>query len=249
MLKYNGIPFKVDYNDDGSFILKVNPYVVNSKHIIIWEYENDKEMLILYYLVNHIKSKSRNPIHLILPYVPYSEFDYFDSDHIFILKYFCNFINSLNLEKIRILDPYSNVCAALLNNVEISDVMPYINLACEKTHSDNLFVYYPNKRIKNKYYFKLGKNICGEFFENRDVLVITDYINENSLDLGDISQEIKSGGADSVYLYGTHYKYSDKEQKWLNDYNKIFVANLMETETIPTGTNIEVINEINNAIF
>lgn len=248
MLKYNGIPFEPKYKPDGSFDLKVNPYVISSKHIIIWEYENDEEMLVLYYLVNHIKSKSRNPIHLILPYVPYSECDFVDSDHIFILKYFCNFVNSLGLEKIRILDPYSNVCAALLNNVEIIDVMPYINLACEKTHSDHLKVLFLNDRVKNKYYDRIGKNMIYSFnVQPKDeILIVTDYI-YNFREIGEMIKDLINKGVTSIFVYATHIKNFETEYNKgiLENANKFFTPNLIGS----ANNKIETIKEINNANF
>ena len=136
MIKINDKPFDVKYFPDGTQRLMdfdINDYVMPymDGFEITWLYEDDSEMITLFYLVNHIRSHvgiDANYIELILPYVPNSRMDRVKSDkEVFTLKYFCNFINSLNFNWVKVYDTHSYVTDALLNNVVSLDVENVIN--------------------------------------------------------------------------------------------------------------------------
>lgn len=228
MILYNGTPIKTNYNEDGTLKFNINPYIVSSKHIISWYFENNEEILSLYLLVNHVKSKSRNPIHLIMPYIPSSIIDQpEDNANIYTLKYFCNLINSLEFEKVRVLDPHSYVSVALLNNVEVYDIKPYIEAACDKTHSENLRIYFPTEADEIKYSPYVNKTILGRTINKNvgdyDILIITDYINSSNQNLNDIIETLIKNDANKIYLYATHYKLTETNPE--TKITKIFTSN------------------------
>jgi ribose-phosphate pyrophosphokinase len=58
--------------------------------------------------------------HLVVPYLPYARQDRVANiGEALSIKVICNIINSLNINKITILDPHSDVCTALLDNVHV----------------------------------------------------------------------------------------------------------------------------------
>ena len=106
----------------------------NSTTNIVWRYENDSELFVLYCCVRHIRNviNSRQKINLVVSYLPNSRMDRTKKNcEVFTLKYFCEIINSLNFDTVRVLDPHSNVSTALLNNVVVEDVEPYIKAAID----------------------------------------------------------------------------------------------------------------------
>ena len=233
MILYNSLPFNFKHFKDNTLDLTVNPYMVSSKHIIHWYYENNEELLALYYLVKHIKSKSRNPIHLIMPYIPGSIYDKPQTeDNIYTLKYFCEFINSLGLEKIRILDPYSYVSVALLNNAEIFDIQPYITAACDKTLSEDLYIYFPTETEENRYKLYVNKPILGREINHdvagRDILIMMNYAISSDEEIAAIAQKLQERGASNIFLYATHYKHIENKN-YLDIFNKIFTTNSIKT--------------------
>lgn len=91
---------------------------------IDWRYECDEELIELMYIVNHIRQNFANKeINLYLNYVCNSRMDRTKDKckEIFTLKYFCDCINSLKFDKVYVLDPHSDVCVALLNNVIVRE--------------------------------------------------------------------------------------------------------------------------------
>ena len=123
MIKLNGEIIKIDNFPDGTILMKQGLVGGLGTHIE-WRYENDQEFLALIYLVKHLQSKGISRIGLYMPYIPNARMDRIKGENdVFTLKYFCDFINMLNFEKIYVLDAHSNVSLALLNNVvEISPI-------------------------------------------------------------------------------------------------------------------------------
>lgn len=82
---------------------------------IVWNYESDAEMVVLYYITKHLKNAGFI-VSLYMPYIPNARMDRVkNNDEIFTLKYFAEFINSLEFEAVYVRDPHSNVSCALIN--------------------------------------------------------------------------------------------------------------------------------------
>lgn len=86
---------------------------------ITWCYDNDAELFTLISLVGEIRDSSESnqnlKIDLFLPYIPHARQDRKVSDRLFTLKYFAQIINSLNFNKVIVVDPHSDVATALIN--------------------------------------------------------------------------------------------------------------------------------------
>lgn len=115
------------------FIYKSFNFPVGEKHIVIkdpqnipsnveilWEYENDAELMEIMLLSNALQSIGRRINKLEIPYVPYSRQDRINVyGECFSLQLFCKLINSLHCDIVEITDPHSDVTPALINNVQI----------------------------------------------------------------------------------------------------------------------------------
>ena len=130
MITINNTSLEVGHFPDGTQMILHFPYLEpiedeGSKYFNInWKYENDEEMVTLMYVVNHLRTLYGNSIELLLymGYIPNARMDRVKNDcEVFTLKYFCNFINSLNFKKVYVTDPHSNVSTALLNNVVVKE--------------------------------------------------------------------------------------------------------------------------------
>ena len=123
------------------------------KYCIKWLYESDEDYIILKYIVDHIREKSyKAEIQLTMPYVPNARMDRTKSNNeVFTLKYFANFINSLNLDKVVIFDPHSDVTPALINNVDIINPGIMIYKVIDKIKDKQFVVYFPDYGAKKRY--------------------------------------------------------------------------------------------------
>lgn len=273
MIKINYKPFDVKHFPDGTQRLMdfdindyVNPYVDGFE--ITWLYENDSEMITLFYIVNHIRShvgRDANYIELILPYVPNSRMDRVKSNkEVFTLKYFCNFINSLNFNWVNVYDTHSYVTDALLNNVVNLDVERVIHKL--KTKYD--LIYFPDdgamKRYKNYVHdcniiygkkdrdwdtgqikgikiFNEKEELCTEKdIRGKNILMIDDIISYGGT-MYHSANKLKELGANKIDIYASHLENSffDKEKGTLN-------------KIVKFGTNIDsIVNTIytTNSIY
>ena len=125
---------------------------------IIWLYESDEEMVFLMYIVKHFREISENEpkIELIMPYIPNARMDRVkNKNEVFTLKYFAEFINSLNFWKVKVLDPHSDVSLSLINKVYVdeSELAPmlFTILMKIKERDKNLVVYFPDASAKKRY--------------------------------------------------------------------------------------------------
>lgn len=167
MIKVNGFEIKPEYFPDGTrrilnFDENVINWPLNNEIIITWLYENDSEMSMLLFLTQHIKETftTYSRIKLVIPYVPNSRMDRIKSNcEVFTLKYFCDFINYLNFDKVVIFDPHSDVTPALIKKVEIitpnniiSDVLDDIEMTNETpVYKGTTLIYFPDAGAMKRY--------------------------------------------------------------------------------------------------
>lgn len=163
MISVNLQTIEVGHFPDGTqYILDfpvIVPYSSCNKNFnkIYWHYENDEELVTLIYITRHLQEHFPDcGITLLLGFVPNGRMDRVKSEsEVFTLKYFCEVINSLNFDKVIILDPHSNVTPALLNNVEIMNVEPYIGTArltaFSSTPQERCYFYFPDEGSMKRY--------------------------------------------------------------------------------------------------
>ena len=247
MIKINDIPYEVKHFPDGTqriMDLNLIEYKISPFHDfdITWLYENDEEMISLYYIVNHIRSviTSGNYIYLNLPYVPNARMDRIKNDNeVFTLKYFCNFINSLNFDRVTVYDTHSNVTDALLNNISHKpitfelkpyDVIFFPDNGAMKRYADifsdyNYVMYYGNKvrdwntgEIKGLEIFNKNGEKCKEHeLEGKNILMIDDIISYGGT-MYYSAKKLKELSAKKIAIYVSHLENSffDNEKGTLN---------------------------------
>lgn len=235
MIKLNGIIIEQNHFPDHTLFIKPTAYtqLINQFE---WHYENDAELFTLICLRKHYDGAA----HLILPYVPHARMDRVkNSKDVFTLKYFCEVINSLDFQKVKVLDAHSNVSLALLNNVEQMNVMEYIDKALDQVDCGRTCIFYPDEgamkrysdRIPYPYAFGIKKRdwetgkIQGldiqnkELIVGKDILIIDDICSYGGT-FYHSAKALREAGAANVYLYVTHLEESVlKGDLWTEIYN------------------------------
>lgn len=225
MIKLDGNEVRFKKFNDGTLRLKVAPTSLMNSSVITWFYNNDEEMSYLYFLVKHLREKyeiSRMILELL--YIPHARMDRCkEEEECFTLKYFCDFINSLEFNQVRVFDPHSNVAPALIKNVRISRPANEIQHLLQK---------YPNatlafcdeggvkryKDIINDTYFIFGvkerewssQNInslqiigAKHMIAGHDIIIVDDIISRGST-LYLISKQLKDMGCKNIYVWASH---------------------------------------------
>ena len=166
MIKVNNITINQNHFPDGSLMMMDFPHNIIKKdhNIIIWQYESDSELFTLLCVTKHIRkiTKNQSALTLQLPFLAHARMDRTKSDtEVFTLKYFCDFINSLHFNEVVVLDPHSNVSTALLNNLVIEDVSPYIKYVLDdiegvdidggEKYGGTTVIYFPDDGAMKRY--------------------------------------------------------------------------------------------------
>ena len=119
MIKYNNKIIDINHFPDGTLLIK-EEVQLDKPAEIIWHYENNEELIALYFLTKHLRSKGITDISLKLPYIPNARQDRVkQGEDIFTLKYFSEMINDLSFSSVTVLDPHSYVSEALINHIHV----------------------------------------------------------------------------------------------------------------------------------
>lgn len=109
MIKINGKQIELGHFPDGTLLLKSNikELACDDSITIKWNYENNEELVALYFLTNNIKASGFKNIILDMPYIPNARQDRVKNDEdVFTLKYFAQMLNSLSFSEVRVLDAH-----------------------------------------------------------------------------------------------------------------------------------------------
>lgn len=190
---------------------------------ITWCYDSDDEVFSLLAVADRIKTTF--PIvnlELNMPYIPNARMDRVKSkQEVFTLKTFCNLINSVGFSKVRVLDPHSDVSAALINNIEITPTLAR-RVYDFYPQDKNFLVMYPDAGAAKK--FNISKEyIVGNKARDWSTGSIYDYyIIDNGIEVKDrnilivddicsyggtfllAAKALKAMGANEIYLHVDH---------------------------------------------
>lgn len=231
MIRINDKKIDMKHFPDGTMLIK---YLADNESTkITWLYDNDEECIGIYFLVKHLRAHGAKVIELFMPYIPNARMDRIkNSDEVFTLKYFAEFINDLNLDSVEVLDPHSNVSTALIDNVSIIEPTDIILSLLETVNSDgNAILFFPDEGAMKRYSHIASKCDIPYVFgmKNRDwrsgeilrleVLGETDAVpGKNILIIDDIcsrggtflhsAKALKDLGATDIDLYVSHLENS-----------------------------------------
>lgn len=194
---------------------------------IRWLYDSDAECMQLMYIVNHLRNSYKQcSIRLEMPYIPNARMDRVkNSDEVFTLKYFAQFINSLDFESVSVLDPHSNVSTALIDRVELMDVRKYILRAIEWMEINDMepLLCFPDEGAAKRYSDLLGceyvfcikhrdwrtgkilktELVSPEKVRDRNILIVDDICSRGGT-FTHTATVLKEAGAKDIVLYVTH---------------------------------------------
>nr|WP_024835486.1 phosphoribosyltransferase family protein [Clostridium sp. 12(A)] len=227
-----------------------------------WLFENNEELIVLIYLVKHLKSHGLNSLYLKMPYIPNARQDRVkNTEDVFTLKYFVEIINYLDFDSVTVLDPHSNVSEALINNIIVNSPEKLISKVISKIGEDNLTMFYPDEGAMKRYStlfdipyafgikkrdWETGKinglDVSGmlEFIKGRKVLIVDD-ISSRGGTFYYSAKKLKELGAKEVYLYVSHCENTILEGDVLTSglIEKVYTTNSIFTEN---HEKIEVMN-------
>lgn len=256
MIKLNGQIVEQNHFPDGTLLLKQEPEMFDVQ-TIRWFFESNEELVTLIFLTKHLREYGVETINLYMPYLPNARQDRTkDSEDVFTLKYFCEVINSLNFDKVIILDPHSSVGEALLNRVCIQHPTDCIAQAYDAIRQDiklaPLMMFYPDEGAMKRYSsvafgkyafgikkrdWKTGKiegldvSGCVDKIKDSAILIIDDICSRGGT-FYHSAKKLKELGAKEIYLYITHCENTILEGELLTSglIEKVYTTNSIFTK-------------------
>lgn len=154
MIKLDGNIVDAKHFPDGSQMLLDLKFDSDTyTHRISWLYENDEEIVRLYYIVSHIKEMFPEcKINLDMPYINSARMDRVKANcEVFTLKHFAKLINSMGFSRVYVYDPHSNVSEALIDRICVTkgDLKYNIGNVLSVSHAE--IVYFPDESAMKRY--------------------------------------------------------------------------------------------------
>jgi len=171
----------------------------------------------------------------------------FNNNESFELKLVCEFINSLNFEKVRVFHPHSSVTPALLNNCEVIDNEKFILKVLENLNLTNGEVvlmssdaggFKPLMKLckqlnwqgetysasKARERDKLTQVVNRTDFEGKDVLIIDDICVYGGTFVG-LAKLLKERNVGNLYLAVSHITVENPNPEVFDLFQKVFTTN------------------------
>ena len=248
MITCNGKQVNLNHFPDGTLLIKeLAPQT--EKVVLTWLYENNEEMVALYFLANHLKSKGIKDMELNMPYITNARQDRVKApEDVFTLKYFAQMINSLGFSKVTVLDPHSYVSEALIDNICIKTPKDNVEKVLDIiSQGEEVLLFYPDEGAMKRYsamsdkpyVFGMkkrdwatgqirGLEVQGqtELIEGSTVLIVDDICSRGGT-FYHSAKALKALGAKKIYLYISHCENSILEGELLTSglIEKVFTTN------------------------
>lgn len=251
MVKFNGKKIELNHFPDGTLLIKEDVTGVKEA-VITWLFESNEELVALYFLTSHLKSKGIKDIELKMPYIPNARQDRVKKDEdVFTLKYFSQMINSMGFSKVTVLDPHSYVSEALIDNICIDTPEKYVARTKELIGED-ILMFFPDEgamkrysaMFEGAYVFGIkkrewesgkikGLELSGqtELVKDSTVLIIDDICSRGGT-FYHSAKALLEAGAKKVYLYISHCENTILEGEILdsNIIERVFTTNSIFTK-------------------
>lgn len=264
MISVNNQPVNFTSFPDGTTSFRYKPQE-NSDFLIEWQYDSDKECILLWYLTKHIRQCRTNAdIALALPYIPNARMDRTkNGDEVFTLKYLAEIINILHFNTVYVCDPHSNVSIALLDRVKVinakENIEEVLRILNNKQQKKDILLCYPDEGATKRYSEQLNAEyvFCikhrdwrtgkiqkleltsPETVKGRNVLIVDDICSRGGT-FTFTAQALKTAGAKEVFLYVTHCENTIEKGSVLTDG---LISHVFTTNSIYRGnhTNVTVV--------
>ena len=208
---------------DGSCHVDIDCSSLEPHAPIVWLYENDAELVHLWFLTQHCRDHEGYRRDLSIPFLCNSRMDRTKlPTDVFTLKYFSQMINALHFDRVETFDAHSDVAAALINHIHVISPINLIKEILEKL--DDVIVCLPDEGSMLRYRGELlvptiygikERNwqtqrveqlvLCGatEEVKGKDILIIDDICGKGST-IYHMAKQLKELGANNIYVYVSH---------------------------------------------
>ena len=251
----NEITFEQFTFSGGEPHIKITSDLTLVKDVIITHrIKSFNDMGLLLVAVNALKNMDITHIELFIPYFPGARQDRIMTEgESLTVKVYADLINNLELSKITLFDPHSDVTPALLNNCKVIDNFKFIEQVTEKLNDDLLLIS-PDAGALKKIY-KLAEHLekyeiiecsktrniktrkLSEFkvyaddLKGKDCLIVDDICDGGRTFLG-LAKALKEKNAGKLYLAISHGIFSKGITELAKEFEIIFTTDSFQSPII-----------------
>lgn len=203
---------------------------------------NDMGLLLV--AIDALKRFRPSTISVFIPYFPAAR-----QDRIMVpgealtVKVYADLLNALNLHKVTVLDPHSEVTPALLNECEVLTNYGFVAQVLKQLPEDTLLISPDGGALKKVYGLAAhlgglpviecsktrntktgalsGFKVYAEHLEGKNCLVVDDICDGGGTFIG-LAEQLKAKGAKNLYLAVTHGIFSKGVQALSDSYQHVF---------------------------
>lgn len=228
--------------------IKINPdFDLTQKVIITHRINSFNDLGLLCIAVDALKHMGISEIEAFIPYFPAARQDrLMISGEPLTVKVYADIINSMNLKKVLVFDPHSEVTPALLNNCEVIPNHHFIKQVINQI-GENIKLISPDGGALKKIYkvseflggievvecsknrdVKTGKlsgfKVYEDDLNNIDCLIVDDICDGGGTFIG-LAEELKRKNAGNLYLAISHGIFSKGTEELQKHFTKIYTTN------------------------
>lgn len=226
--------------------IKIEPFTHNGTIVVTQRLNSFDDIGLFLLTVDALRRMGKQSIEAIIPYFPGAR-----QDRVMIpgesltVKIYANLINSLNLDKVTIFDPHSEVTPALLDNCEVASNHSFINKTLNELPKDCLLVS-PDAGAEKKIH-KLasylqeyevlecskrrdvktgalsGFKVPVSNLQRRPALIVDDICDGGGTFIG-LAEELKKANAGNLYLAVSHGIFSKGLDVLQKHFEKIYTT-------------------------
>nr|WP_142340203.1 ribose-phosphate pyrophosphokinase-like domain-containing protein [Priestia megaterium] len=255
MIKVNNkkIRFEKFPNGETRFVVENFPEL-EFMNTVEFKFESDEDLLKLQFVKRYIDSlrTTVSRVELVIYYMPYSRMDRSEGGSPFTLKYVTEFINSLDFEKITVIEPHSDVTMALLDRAEplyvTFDLLPTVMKEVGFDESVD-YVVFPDAGA-SKRYSKIGdfctlvghkdRDFATGKIQGLELIGINNRAGEKAVIVDDLSsyggtfvatsKELRKMGVKEVYLLVAHAENSVFKGELFDHIDRLFTTDSIMSE-------------------
>lgn len=255
MITLNGTAVVPKHFSDGTLDIKIDPAIWQGKEsaVIEWRYDDNEELVSVYFLARHLQSKGVADVELRLPYIPNARKDRAQREKdVFSLKYFAEIINSLHFSRVVALDPHSIVSEALIDRIRVITPERLVEAVLAKLDGP-VTMFYPDEGAVKRYAERIGRDfVYGSKHRDKETRVIRELRIEgeeeqirgkNILMVDDIcasgktlciaAKKLKELGAKDLYVFVSHCENTVIGSDLLDVITKLYTTDSILREAHP----------------
>lgn len=257
MIKVNGneVQFEEFPNGETRIVEDSVSLLDFGRQTISFKYESDSDLIKLMFVKSFIDSRKKTSsiFELTIYYMPYSRMDRSENGSAFTLKYIADFINGLKFDRVKVIEPHSDVTPALLNSVEAKyinfDLLPIVMKEVGFDKEED-FIMFPDAGASKRYHnmrdiknvlighksrnFQTGKitdfNLVGDFEGTGNKVIIVDDLSSYGGTFVHSAKALREEGFEEIYLLVAHAENSIFKGKLFNYVDKVFTTDSILTE-------------------